>query len=143
MKNKMMKLSAYTISLIIIAVMLVAFGSSCKKTSDNASFTGTYYGTLGTGLYSEADTVIITTGTTSTSVVMVSKTSRGSIYTINGTVSGSQLNIPSQQVYIASSAATYTTSGSGTLTNSKLVINYVFTSTSGTSNSLTFTGAKK
>ncbi len=142
MKNQMTKLSLATVSVIIITVSLITFGMSCKKSSDNANFTGTYTGTLVTGLFSEGDTVIISAGSTSSSVVMQSKTARGSTYTIEGTVTGSSLNIPSQQVYVSSLAATYTTTGSGSINNSALVINYTFTSTGGTSTNFVFNGTK-
>jgi hypothetical protein len=139
MRNKILISSATGLSLMIIAVALVIYGSSCNKSSsnNNADFTGTYIGTLVTPLLTEGDTVIITAGSTSSAVVMYSKTARGSTYTINGTVSGTTLNIPSQLVYVASLNATYTTTGGGSLNGSTITINYSFSG-----NSLTFTGTK-
>ena len=131
--------------LIIIGVVLIAFTTSCSKSKsdNNANFSGTFYGALASGLYSEADTIVIT-NSSSSAIVMKTRTGRGSTYTINGTVNGSALNIASQSVYIPSSEATYTVSGSGNLTdNSNLVIHYAFVSTANATTNLTFTGIRK
>ena len=144
MKNRMKKLSASKVSLIIIAVTLIAFAPSCKKSSTNTNtiFTGNYYGTLVTGFYSEADTIVITAGSTSSDVVLNTRTGRGSTYTIYGTVSGSTLNIASQQVTVASLGTTYTVHGSGGLKNTTLSISYVFVSPSLATTNLTFNGTR-
>ncbi len=144
MKTRKKRLSVITLCLIIIGVVLIAFTTSCSKSKsdNNANFSGTYYGALATGLYSEADTIAIP-GTTSSSIVMNTRTGRGSIYSIHGTINGNALTIASQSVTIPSQETTYTVSGTGTLTNSTLVIHYAFVSSSNATTNLTFTGDKK
>jgi len=140
MKKVIKNLSPAKICLIIATIALVTCGSSCKKSTEtnSANFTGTYVGTLVASFVTEGDTVVITQGSTSGSVIMNSKTARGSTYTINGTVNGNSLNIPSQQVYVASLGSTYTTIGSGSLSGNTLTISYSFSG-----NGLTFTGTKQ
>ena len=131
--------------LIIIGVVLIAFTTSCSKSksdNNNANFSGTYYGALASGLYSEADTIVIT-ASSSSAITMKTRTGQGSAYIINGTVNGSALNIASQSVVIPSLEATYTVSGTGNLTNSNLVIHYAFVSTSNATTNFTFTGIRK
>lgn len=145
MKARTKKLSASMLSLIITGIALIIFVISCSKSdnkNNNANFTGTYYGALVTGLYSEADTIVIT-ASSSSAVVMKTRTGRGSAYTINGTVNGSALNIASQSVVIPSSEATYTVSGTGSLTNSSLVIHYAFVSAANATTNLTFSSIRK
>jgi hypothetical protein len=127
---------------IILLVAIIGFTTSCKKKNDNTpSFAGTYNGTLTKTLYSEADTITISVS--GSAAVMVSKTAAGSTYTINGTVSGTNMTIASQSVYIPSPSATYTVSGTATLNNSTLVINYVFVSATSSSSNWTFNGTKQ
>lgn len=142
MKIKSKKSPVFIIGTVVVAITMATF-SSCHKSDSNTSFTGTYYGTLATGIISEADTITITAGNTSSDIVMNSKTDRGSTYTITGTVNGKQLNIPSQQVYVANLSATYTVTGSGSLDNSTLTINYAFESSSQSYTYLTFNGTKQ
>ena len=137
--KKNIKLSMATFSLILITIGLITLTSCGKSSSNNVNFNGTYYGTLiVSGVITEADTIVITSGSTSSSVVMNSKTSRGSSYTVNGTVSGNTLNVPSQQVYVASLSTTYTVTGSGSLVGSTLKVNE-----SWSGNSLNFTGTRQ
>ena len=134
------------ISLIVLAFALIAFASSCKKSSDNnsgpdanAAFIGTYYGTLVTaGIISNTDTITIVAGGNSTSIVMNSRTGAGSVYSTTGTVSGNNITIASQQVYVPSRNETYTVTGSGTLNSPSLQIDMTFGSTG-----LSFTGTKR
>jgi hypothetical protein len=79
----------------------------------------------------------------SSSVVMVSKTSRGSTYTIAGTVNGSSLSIPSQSIYVPSLSMNFTVSGSGSLNGSTLTTNQIWVSPSQTSYHYNFTGTKQ
>lgn len=144
MKINITKLSGLKLGLIIITgAVLILLATSCSKSDSpsSTSFAGTYRGTLTTGLFSEADTIVITAGSGS-SVAMASKTGSGSTYNINGTTSGSTMTISSQSVYVANLSDTYTVSGTGTLSGSTLVINYVFVSSGGGSVNLTFTGTK-
>lgn len=128
---------------IIVTVAIIVSAMSCSKSSTGNNtnvFSGTYYGSLVIGSYSEDDTVTIPS-TTSVNIVINSKTEQGSTYSINGTVSGTTVNIPSQQVYVTGLNSTYTVSGSGSLNNnSALVLNYTFVGSSTTH--LTFTGTK-
>ena len=145
MKTRKKRLSVLMLYLIIIGVVLIAFTTSCSKSkgdNNNANFSGTYYGALATGLYSEADTIAIP-ATTSSSIVMNTRTGRGSIYSIHGTINGNALTIASQSVTIPTQEATYTVSGTGILTNSTLVIHYAFVSSSNATTNLIFTGDKK
>ena len=127
---------------LVIAIGLIALATGCSKTGNNTSFTGTYIGTLGMNLYTEPDTIAITAGSTSTAIVMASKTGTGSNYTINATTSGSTLNIPSQSVFVPSLNTTYTVTGSGTLNGSTIKITYVFVSSSNTTYNWSFSGTK-
>ena len=140
MKNTIQKLSVTRVSLIIVAITLIIFASSCSKSStSNADFTGTYYGTLiVSGVITESDTIVITNGSTSSSIVMFSKTSRGSTYTVNGTVSGNLLNVPSQSVYVAALTTTYAVNGTGSLNGTSLSINETWSG-----NALSFNGTKQ
>jgi hypothetical protein len=139
MKKMIKSWSVQSICMIAITIALVTLEYSCKKTeTNNTDFTGTYVGTLVTPYLSEGDTVIVSAGSSAAQVVMVSHTARGSVYTINGTVSGTTLNIPSQQVYVASMGSTYTTTGGGGLSGTTLTINYSFSGTN-----MTFTGARQ
>lgn len=145
MKTRKKRLSVIMLCLIIIGVVLIAFTTSCSKSKsdiNNANFSGTYYGGLASGLYSEADTIVITASSFS-AIVMKTRTGLGSAYTINGTVNGSTLTIASQSVAIPSSEATYTVSGTGSLTNANLVIHYAFVSATNATTNLTFTGIRK
>lgn len=149
MNTRIKKLFAGKYSLVIVALALITFAISCKKSSKNDTSTpstpsvvGTYYGTLSIGAYTEADTIVIQSGSGS-EIVMVSKTESGSGYTINGTADGNNISIPSQSVYVPALNATYTVTGSGALTNSTLVINYVFVSSTHVSTNTTFTGKKQ
>ncbi|MFI5185279.1 MAG: hypothetical protein ACHQF0_00985 [Chitinophagales bacterium] len=142
MKISIKKLSVLRISLVITAIVLILFASCSKSKSTDVTFMGTYYGTMGSGLYNESDTIAITAGISS-AVTMISRTGIGSSYSINGAVSGASLNIPSQSVYVASLDGTYTVSGSGNLAGSALVINYVFISPTNSTTNWTFTGTRK
>jgi hypothetical protein len=142
MKNSKLPLAGTLLCLVMtFFVILIAF-TSCKKSNDNgSSFAGSYYGTLISGMYSEADTISIPSGSSS-SITMNSKTGIGSTYSIHGTVSGNNLTIASQSVTVSGLGNTYTVSGTGTLSNSTLVIHYNFVSASNVSTSWTFTGSK-
>jgi len=132
-------------SMITLAMILAMFGVSCKKNSDdNIIFQGTYVGTLSMGFYSEPDTISITSGSSSSSVVMNSRTGAGSTFSLNGTVSGAKLSIPEQSVYDSNLNTTYTVSGSGTLSNNNnsLLINYIYVTSSSTTYYWDFSGTK-
>ena len=126
---------------LVIAVALMGLASGCSK-SGNPDFTGTYIGTLSLGSYTEADTIIVAQGSSSSAIVMTSKTGAGSTYIINGTTSGSAVNIPSQSVYVNTLSTTYTTTGSGTLSGSTLTLNYLFVSPANTNYNWSFKGTK-
>lgn len=131
--------------LIIVTSLLVTFAVSCKKSdSEKITFTGTYFGTLTMGFYSEADTIAISAGSTSTAVVMTSQTEAGSTFTLNGTVDGTNLTIPEQSVYDSHLNETYTVSGTGTLDNQtgSLIINYKYVTSSSSIYYWQFNGIK-
>lgn len=151
MNNRIIKFR--TISLAAIAIALMALISSCKKSpnddDDNNNptpsqniFSGIYYGTFSKGSFSEADTIVIP-ATTSSDIVMNSRTERGSVYSIKATTDGSNFTIPSQSVTVATLGGTYTVTGTGTLSNSNLVIKYIFVTSAGSSSNWTFTGTKQ
>lgn len=145
MKTHMKKSLVSMAALIIIATTLIVFGTTCSKSSNdvaNADFTGTFCGALVSGSYNEADTIIIPASSTS-AIVMNTRTGIGSTYTIYGTISGSTVNITSQPVFISSLNATYQVSGSGALSNANLVINYAFVNASNVTSHWTFTGTRK
>jgi hypothetical protein len=144
MKTNMKMQLATKVSLIMILITVIALAFSCKKSKDditNADFAGKYNGRLAYSSYSEADTITIPSST-SAAIVMNSKTSVGSSYSINGTVSGNTVTIASQSVYIASLGASYTVTGTGTLSNKTLVISYKFVNSGNVSTNWTFTGTK-
>lgn len=129
----------------VMAIAFITFTMSCSKSSNNNNtnvFPGTYYGTITVGSYTEGDTIVIPASTTS-SVVLNSKTAMGSSYAINGTANGSALTIPSQSVYIASLNGTYTVVGTGNLSNSTLTLSWTFTSAANVTTNSSFTGTKK
>jgi len=132
---------------IVVAFAFIMLISSCKKSSSNDSnkaFIGTYYGTLTTsGIYTSADTIVITAGSSSSSIVMNSRTGAGSVYTIDGSVNDKNITISSQQVKVPSLSETFTVTGSGNLNGSALQLNMVFVNSSSTSYNLNFTGTKQ
>jgi hypothetical protein len=134
--SKMKQLSAPISYFVLFAFIITV--ASCSKSS-SPTFPGVYYGTIGTGAGGNADTITITGGSSS-SVIMLSKTSIGSVYTINGIVSGTSLNIPTATFLY--NGATDTVSGSGSLNGSTLNISYRFAATGGVNN-YTFTGYKQ
>lgn len=124
--------------------MLILLFTSCKQSSVNSdnNYSGIYDGTLNYGLYSEADTITVQSGS-SNSMIMTSRTHAGSSYTFNGTFNGTTLSISEQSVFLASQNATYKISGSGTFSNSTLTINFVFVSSGNTTYNWIFRGSKK
>jgi hypothetical protein len=126
-------------ALFSIAIVLAVFATSCSKSTSSPDFIGTYYGVIG-GTGGNNDTIVITQGSSSSAILMASKTSIGSVYNINGTVSGSSLSIPLETFTL--NATMDTVIGSGGLSGSTLTINYRFSNTSGVNN-YTFTGTKQ
>jgi hypothetical protein len=124
MKEKVTKAFASITGLSIVGLILIMFAASCSKTTNpNAAFIGIYFGNETAGPNSYADTLTITAGSTSSAVILLAKTSLGSSYTINGTVSGTTLTLPYQTFNYYSMVDTLTT-GTGALTGSNLTINY-------------------
>lgn len=131
----------------IIAIAFVTMlASSCKKSSssnDADALVGTYYGTLVTsGIYSSPDTIVITKSSNS-SIVMNSRTGAGSVYTVNGSVSGKNITMASQQVTVPSLSETFTVTGTGNLNGSTLQIDMVFVTSGSSSYNLSYTGTKQ
>jgi hypothetical protein len=143
MKKNMHLLPGGLFSLVIILLGLITAINACKKSSDDNgnNFAGTYPGTISSGIYSEADTITIPSGSSST-ITMNTRTGIGSTYSISGTTSGNTVTIPSQSVTISNLGATYTVTGTGTLSNSTLVIHYSFVSASSVTTNWTFNGSK-
>ena len=141
MKNNIGRAFSFAFAAIIVGSLLITFVSSCKKDA-NAQFVGTYYGTRTLAGAAAADTIIITAGSTSTSVVINEKSSGSGSPALAGTVSGNNLTIPSQAVSFAGNAGTVT--GAGTLSGSALSVTYteVITLTN-TPISGTFSGVKQ
>lgn len=149
MNNSIIKFR--TINLVVMAIALMAVIPSCKKSSNDDDnnippsqniFSGIYYGTFSKGTFSEADTIVIP-ATTSSDIVMNSRTERGSVYSIKATTDASNFTIPSQSVTVATLGGTYTVTGTGTLSNSNLVIKYTFVTSAGSSSNWTFNGTKQ
>ena len=128
--------------LFAVALTIVLFATSCSKstTNPNAAFVGTYDGHEVAGSYNYADTITVAAGSASNAVVLLAKTSIGTSYTFNGTVSGTVLTIPSQA--FSYGANTDSISGTGILSSSQLTINYVIVTSNG-SPSWNFTGTKQ
>jgi len=132
----------------IIAFAFIMIISSCKKSSSssnsNSAFIGTYYGTLTTsGIYTSADTIVITAGSNSSSIVMNSRTAAGSVYNVNASVNDKSITMSSQQVTVPSLSETFTVTGTGNLNGSTLQLNMVFVNASLVSYNLNFTGTKQ
>jgi len=131
----------------IIAFAFIMVISSCKKSSSsnsNSAFIGTYYGTLTTsGIYTSADTIVITAGSNSSSIVMNSRTAAGSVYNVNASVNDKSITMSSQQVTVPSLSETFTVTGTGNLNGSTLQLNMVFVNASSVSYNLNFTGTKQ
>jgi hypothetical protein len=133
-------------AIIAIAFTFTMLASSCKKSSssdDADALVGTYYGTLITSsVYSSPDTITITKSSSS-SIVMNSRTGAGSVYTVNGSVSGKNITIASQQVTVPSLSETFTVTGSGNLSGSTLALNMVFVTSGSSTYNLSFSGTKQ
>jgi len=121
------------------------FASSCKKSSssnDADALVGTYYGTLVTqGVYTSDDTITITKSSSS-SIVMNSRTGAGSVYNVTGSVSGKNITIASQQVTVPSLSETFTVTGTGNLSGSTLALSMTFV-TGGSTYDLSYSGTKQ
>lgn len=133
-------------AIIVIALAFIMLANSCKKSSnsnDADAFVGTYYGTLVTsGIHSSTDTIVITKSSSS-SIVMNSRTGAGSVYSVTGSVSGKNITIASQQVAVPSLNETFTVTGSGNLSGATLGLSMLFVSSGSSSYNLSFTGTKQ
>jgi len=129
--------------LFLVALTMVLFATSCSKstTNPNAPYIGTFIGTIGAGGVNFGDTMNITTGSTSSSVIMLSKLSNGTSYTLNGTVNGNTMTIASQTISIYSGTDTVT--GTGALASPALNINYAFVSSATGTINWSFSGTKQ
>jgi hypothetical protein len=130
--------------LFVVALTMVVFVSSCSKSSTvnpNAVFLGTYYGNISAGTYNYADTIVMTAGSNSSSVIMLSKWSNGLSNTINASASGTTLSIASQTVSFGNN--TDTVSGTGALVSPVLTLNYTSLTPSGNTVNWSFTGDKQ
>ena len=136
MKQTFAKLTSLAIVVIIAAGALSTI-SSCSKTNPNAAFLGIYTGNYTTSVGSSPDTVTISAGSTSSSIVIIERVNS---ITLNATVTANSITIPSQSITIA--GGSHTTSGAGSLTNGTLTINLTTSLTSGSFNS-GFTGTKQ
>jgi hypothetical protein len=132
MKKISLKLSL--IAIVTIAGLLTF--SSCSKTDANASFVGTYTGNTVTGGISSPDTVVVTAGTAANAVILLERKNGVSL---NGTVSGSTLTIPSQNATISGASLPF--SGYGGLSGNTLTVNSTETY-NGTPINSVFTGSK-
>jgi hypothetical protein len=153
MKRNVQKL-APRLNMAIAAIALTTLAGACSKSSNNnnttttttnanAAYLGTFIGTHtdGTGTY--ADTMVITAGSSSSAIVMSSRTSTGSDYVINGAVSGNAMTIASQQVYISVYSTTYTVTGTGALSGSTLTTSTTYVSPANVTTHWAFTGTKQ
>ncbi len=131
---------SFPFAIVIICVMLVSAVSSCSKTNANAEFLGTYTGTRTVSSIAAADTLIVTAGSNSTSIVITDKAANST--GVNATVNSNTLTIPNQAININGAAGTI--SGSGGLGGSALSLNYteIITATS-TSYTGTFNGTRQ
>lgn len=130
-------------SALAVAILMALFAASCSSstTNANAAFLGTYYGNNVAGVTNIADTIVITSGLTSSSVILLSRTSLGASFTINGTVNGSTMTIPTQAITLYS--AVDTVSGTGSLNSNVLTINYTQKAPAGGSVNWAYTGTKQ
>jgi hypothetical protein len=139
-KNSNSKLFSFPLAAIIIGVVLFSSVSSCSKTNANAEFLGTYTGTRTVSSIATADTLIVTAGSNSTSIVITDKAANST--GVNATVNSNAITIPNQAININGAAGTI--SGTGGLGGSALSLNYteIVTATS-TSYTGTFNGTKQ
>ncbi len=121
------KVFSTSVVLLSVAFVMVMFASSCSKSSNaNTAYVGTYIGSsMITHIDTILDTISIAAGSSSNAVVLNAKTSAGTHYTFNGTVSGSNLLVASQSFQYGSLTDTIT--GTGTLSGSALQIDYTIT----------------
>jgi len=135
MKMTFLKLSSLAFIMMVVAGTLLTI-SSCSKTDANAAFVGTYTGNTVTGGGSQADTVVITAGSAANAVILLE---RHNGVTLNGTVAGSTLTIPSQNATISGASVPF--SGAGALSGNSLTVNLTET-LAGTPVNSVFTGTK-
>ena len=113
-------------SFIAAAILTVSLFTSCEKEDDRDAFVGTWnvnetWTISGWGSGTDNYTITISKSSTADNGIIVS--SFGDIdVTINATVSGSSVTIPSQTVYYDGDAVNV--SGSGSLSGSTLIYNY-------------------
>ena len=142
MKNSNSNLFSFPLTTIVICAMLFSAVSSCSKTDANANaqFLGTYNGTRTISGTAAADTLIVTAGSNSTSIVITDKAPNST--GVNATVNSNTITIPNQAININGAAGTI--SGSGGLGGSSLALTYteVVTATS-TALTGTFNGTKQ
>ena len=123
MKKQNNKVFAAASGIIVVAVVLITFAGSCSKSNPNAVFLGTYYGTQTiSGISPSADTLVMTAGSSSSAVIILSRGGTGGPMTVNGTVAGTTLTVPSQTIIVNGGNATV--NGTGALTGSTLTANW-------------------
>jgi len=152
MKRNLQKF-APRLNMVVAAIALTTLACACSKSSNNnnnnnntnpnAAYLGTFIGSHTDGVGTYADTMVITAGSSSSAIIMSSRTSTGSDYVITGTVSGTSMAIASQPVYISVYATTYTVTGSGALSGSTLTTNTTYVSPTNVSTHWSFTGTKQ
>ena len=136
MKKTFAKLTSLAI-VVVIATGALSTISSCSKTNPNAAFIGTFAGNTTSNNNSNPDTVVVSAGNSSTAVTLLE---RKSGVVLTGTVAGTTLTIPSQNVSIA--GGTYPVSGSGGLSGNTLTVSSTATIV-GVQATSVFTGTKQ
>jgi hypothetical protein len=141
MKKQNNKVFAVACSIIAVAVVLITFAGSCSKSNPNATFIGTYYGTQTiSGLGTSPDTLVMTAGSSSSAVIILSRGGTGGSATINGTVAGTTLTVPTQTITVNGGSAVV--SGTGALNGSAFTANWTEVQ-GGITLNVTYTGNKQ
>src|ERR1019366_2321158 len=123
MKKQNNKVFTAACGIILVAVVLITFAGSCSKSNPNAVFIGTYYGTQTiTGLSPSPDTMVMTAGSSSSAVIILSRGGAGGSVTINATAAGNTLTVPTQTITVT--GGTSVISGTGALSGSTFVANW-------------------
>src|ERR1019366_853160 len=126
MKKQNNKVFTAACGIILVAVVLITFAGSCSKSNPNAVFIGTYYGTQTiTGLSPSPDTMVMTAGSSSSAVIILSRGGAGGSVTI--TVTG----------------GTSVISGTGALSGSTFVANWTSAYNGAAPFNVNYTGAKQ
>jgi hypothetical protein len=136
MKKPVLVLSPIAFAIVIIGASLLGV-MSCGKTNTNAAFLGTYAGTttdVSTGYFASDTAIVSANGSSGVTILL-----KAGNATINGTVSGTTLTIPSQNGSFNGNSVPV--SGSGALSGKTLTVT-LHETIGGTNINYVFSGSK-